>query len=469
MDCYDLIVVGAGPGGYPAAIRAAQQGASVALVEREALGGTCLNWGCIPTKTLIAAGSDFHRLRQGRPGLRAEPPALDYAALRRHKDSVVDTLRGGIGRLLKAHGVALIEGTAAFTTPTRVTVRRDGRAVARAEARRIVIASGSVPVRPSFLPDHPRVVDSRAFLALDRLPDRLIVLGGGVIGCELACLAAQLGATVTIVELLDDILTPLDADVRAEVRRGMERRGIRILTGQPLDRVDPGDAGLRARVARDTLDADLLLVAVGRRPHTEGLDLDKAGLTPSDSGHLDADPDGQTRAAGIYAVGDVTGGPQLAHAATAQGLRAADAALGRRPPRQPAIVPACLFTAPEAAVAGLTETEARAASRAVAVGKFPFAALGKALAEGETAGFVKWIADAATDQLLGAAAVGAHATELIATAVTALEAELTAAEFARTVQAHPTFSEAWLEAAHAVHGRCIHAPPPRRRSQRATP
>ncbi len=465
METVDLIVIGGGPGGYPAAIRAAQRGARVALVEREALGGTCLNWGCIPTKSLIASATLLSAAKHaaGR-GLRAEGSAADYAAMAAAKDQAVAKLRGGIAGLLKAHGVSWVEGTASFRTRTRVQVALKGGGQTLLEGGRVLIASGSVPAWPAFLPKADSVMDSRGFLERTALPGRMIVLGGGVIGCELACLAAQLGVAVTLVEILPDILAMLDADVRAEARRVMEGRlKIRILTGQPLEAIRAGKQGVSGQAGGERIEAEWLLAALGRRPAVEPLALEKAGLAPSAKGFIEVDAGCQTAVAGIFAVGDVNGGPQLAHAATAQGLLAAEQAAGRARLPRAAVVPSCIFTAPEIAVVGLTEEEAGRQSRPVKVGKFPFAALGRAVASGETAGFVKWIVDSATDRLLGAAAVGAHATELIATAVTAVQAELTAAEFAATIQAHPTLSEAWMEAAHAVHGLCIHAPPRRSR------
>jgi len=322
-------------------------------------------------------------------------------------------------------------------------------------------------VLPAFLPKSASVVESRAFLDRTDLPARLIVLGGGVIGCELACMAAQLGAQVTIVEILDDILVMLDADLRADARRYMETQlKIRILTGKPLEQIKAGAQGVKGQVAGEPVEAELLLAAVGRRPVTEQLALDKAGLKPNEKGYIEVNAAGQTKAAGIYAIGDVNGGPQLAHAATAQGLLAAEHAVGPRGVLRAQVVPSCIFTAPEIATVGLSEQDAKQQNRVVKTGKFHFAALGKAVASGETTGFVKWIVDEDTDQLLGAAAIGAHATELIATAATAVQAELTASEFALTIQAHPTLSEAWMEAAHAVHGQCIHAPPRQKRVER---
>lgn len=467
MEKYDVVVIGAGPGGYPAAIRAAQQGASVAIIEKEALGGTCLNWGCIPTKTLIAASSLYWTMcHASRFGLSAEKVVFDYTAMLQNKTQLVEKLRAGIAMLLKSNGITFFEGTASFTGRNRVAVRPAKGKDTLLDSAHTIIATGAITDLPAFLPKSPRIMDSRVFLDLAQLPQRLIVMGGGVIGCELACMAAQLGVNVTIVELLEDILAMLDPDLRAVVRQHMEKQlKIRILTGKPAESVTAGDSGLKLKIAKQTIEADLLLAATGRRPMTQGLALNKAGVTPDAKGYIPVDACGQTKAATIYAVGDVTGGPQLAYAATAQGITAAENALGQHRASEYRIVPACIFTAPEIGVAGLSEQEAKQQNRTVSIGKFPFMALGRALAAGEPAGFVKWIVDANTDQLLGAQVCGAHATELIAEATTAIQAELTARELARTIHAHPTMSEAWMEAAHAVHGICIHAAPRRKKPE----
>ncbi len=465
MDEFDVVVVGGGPGGYPAAIAAARRGARTALIERGRLGGTCLNWGCIPTKALLAGAELFDQIRRaGAFGIRVSAPEADYAAMSDRKDAVVGELRRGVASLLKANGVSVVKGDAAFESRRQLRVAgADGTSV-RLRAAKTIIATGSAPILPKFLPVSPRVVESRGFLARRELPKRLLVVGGGYIGCELACLAAALGSKVILVELLDDLLTLLDSDARAEVRRRMESElHIRILTGRAVESATDTGAEIEAVVGGERIAADLLLAAVGRRPYTEGLHPERAGVELDDRGHIRVDDRNRTSAAGVYAVGDVNGRVPLAHAATSQGLIAAEDATGGRPAPNETVVPGVIFTMPEVAVAGLTEEAARQAGRAVTVGRFPFAALGKAKAAGRTVGFVKWIADAQTDQLLGAEAVGAHATELMAEAVVALRAELTVAELGRTVHAHPTFSEAWMEAAHAVHGGAIHLPPPRKK------
>lgn len=463
MDSYDVVAIGAGPGGYPAAIRAAQLGARTAVVEREAWGGTCLNWGCIPTKAMIAAADLAAHVRDAAAlGVHADNIRVDYPALLAHTRATVKKLAGGIQSLLKAHGVTMLRGQASFQTRDRIRIEGpDGETTVR--AAKIILATGSTSAMPGFLPKHEAVIESRAFLDLPELPARLIVMGGGYIGCELACMAAMLGAKVTVVEMLEDVLMLLDADARREVRRSMEQHlGIRIVTGRGVDSVDADATGVRVKVGDESIAGDRLLVAVGRRPVTDGLHLERAGLRTDEKGFLRVDDRNRTAVPGVYAIGDVNGGPQLAHAATSQGAIAAEDACGHRGKPNETLVPGVIFTMPEVALVGLTEVDAKARNLAVKVGKFPFVALGRAIASGQTGGFVKWIADPASGQLLGAAAVGPRATDLISEAAVAIRAELTAHELGRTIHPHPTFGEAWMEAAHAVSGDCAHLPPPRR-------
>ena len=466
MAAFDIVVIGAGPGGYPAAIRAAQLGASVALVEKEEMGGTCLNWGCIPTKTLIASSELFARIKSAATmGLRVENASFDYAAMADRKDQVVAKLRNGIKQLLKANGVTVFQGSASFRSRNQIQVESPGPGAETVtlNAGKTIICTGAASAMPGFLPRHERIMESRAFLNLRALPASTLILGAGVIGCEFACMLAQLGVKVTMVELLEDIVAVVDADVRRELRRHMEKTlGIRILTGVTLENVTADDRGVRGRAGQENLEADLLLVSLGRKPVTSSLKLESAGLAPNDRGFLDVDAYGRTSVATIYAVGDVTGGPQLAHAATAQGLVAAENACGRYLHKNETLIPNCIFTTPEIGTVGLGEQEAQQQGRKIKTGKYLFAALGKALAIGEPIGFVKWVADAETNQLLGAHAVGPHATDIIAEAVVAIRAELTAADLAHTVHAHPTLAEAWMEAAHALVGEPIHSAPPRK-------
>src|SRR5882724_8811226 len=468
METFDIVVIGAGPGGYPAAIRAAQLGAKVAIVEKEQLGGTCLNWGCIPTKALIAAAETFEKIKHAEAlGISVKDATVNYATMIGHKDKTVGTLRNGIKQLLAGNGVKSFTGVASFVD--RNTIEIDGGSsvpASRLTAKKIIIATGSTSAMPGFLPKHERVVESRAFLDIKELPKSMIVMGGGFIGCELACMAAMLGVKVTVVELAEDILLLLDADVRREVRAHMEKNlSIRVLTGKALEKISAGGDGATAisgKFGDETLTADLLLCAVGRKPVTDGLKLENAGLKTSERGYIEADDYCRTKVANIFAIGDVTGKIQLAHYATSQGIAAAENAARPKLNKHETIVPNVIFTAPEVGTAGLGEDDAKKQNRAVKVGKFRFNGLGKGIATAETIGFVKWIADATTDQLLGAAAVGAHATDLITEAAVAIRNELTAHELGRTIHAHPTFGEIWMEAAHAVHGECIHAPPKRK-------
>ncbi|MDD5706807.1 MAG: dihydrolipoyl dehydrogenase [Kiritimatiellae bacterium] len=463
MSTFDVAVIGAGPGGYPAAIRAAQLGKRVALVEKEAFGGTCLNWGCIPTKTMIASAELYHQARHGAAlGVDGSGVTFDFARMLARKNEVVKKLSGGVQQLLRGNGVEIFSGAARFEGTRRLSVHREGAEAQWLEANAIIVASGSVSAMPGFLPRHPRVMESRAFLDLTELPRNLIVLGGGVIGCEFACLAAHLGVQVTIVEMLEDILPMVDRDVRRVLRKHLEGLGIKLFTGAPLESIEADDAGVRGKYKDQAIAGDVLLVAIGRKANTESLDLPRAGIAADKRGQIAVDTSCRTSQASIFAIGDiVSGSVQLAHAATSQGIVAAEAAAGLRS-RVETVVPACIFTTPEIGTVGMTEEQARQAGREVRTGIFSFAALGKAMAAGVTEGFVKWVADAASDRLLGAAAVGAHATELIAEAAVAVRNEMTAVELGRTIHCHPTMSESWMEAAHALHGTCIHAAPKRR-------
>ncbi|MCK4422582.1 MAG: dihydrolipoyl dehydrogenase [Candidatus Omnitrophica bacterium] len=462
MEKFDLIIIGAGPGGYPAAIRAAQLGAKTAIIEKEELGGTCLNRGCIPTKTLIAGADVLEKIKNAAEfGIKVNEPEIDYSKMAARKDEVITKLRNGIAQLLSANGVQSYEGAASFLSRNRIEVT-NGKKKTKLEADKIIIATGSVSTMPKFLPKSKNVVDSRGFLELDKLPKTLIVLGGGYIGCELACMAAKLGVEVTIVELLEDVLVLLDKDVRSEVKRHMTKDlNINILTGEALKNIKATAAGVSGTAGREKLKAEMLLASVGRSPVTQGLKLENAGIKLDDQGYIEVNDYNRTSAANIYAIGDVNGGPQLAHAATSQGIIAAENAITKTSRKNETIVPGVIFSSPEVALTGLTQARAKEEGQEVIIGKYHYQALGKALASNEPAGFVKWIVDAQTDQLLGAAVVGAHATDLIAAASVAIRNELTAEEIGHTIHAHPTFGEIWMEAAHAVHGKAIHAAPPR--------
>ena len=459
MYDFDVIVIGAGPGGYPAAIRAAQLGKKTAIIEREAVGGTCLNWGCIPTKTLIAAADRYHHAAHSEAyGITAKGLTFDYAKMAARKSEIVSKLSGGVQMLLKSNGVELVKGAARFEGPNRLSVVQPDGTTRWLSAASIIIAAGSDSAMPGFLPKDKRVMDSRAFLDLTELPKSLLILGGGVIGCEFACMAAALGTRVTVVEMLEDVIMVLDRDVRRVLRKRMESLGITILTGAPLTNIEVKKDKVFGSYKDQIVEGDILLVAVGRRPNTAALDLVRAGVKTDERGTIPVDAQGRTNVASVFAIGDlVTGSIQLAHAATQQGIAAAEAAAGHKS-KVEKVCPSCIFTSPEIGLAGLSEAKAQQLGIAVKTAVFPFSVLGKAMAMGETDGFVKWIADPATGRLLGAQAVGCHATELISEATVAIRNELTIDEVGNTIHCHPTLSEAWMEAAHAYHGACVHLP-----------
>jgi dihydrolipoamide dehydrogenase len=459
MYDFDVIVIGAGPGGYPAAIRAAQLGQKTAIVEKEAFGGTCLNWGCIPTKTLIASAERYHHAAHSEAyGITAKGVSFDYAKMAARKAEIVSKLCGGVQMLLKSNGVELVKGAARFEGPNRLSIIQPDGSTRWLSAASIIIAAGSDSAMPGFLPKDKRVMDSRAFLDLTELPKRLLILGGGVIGCEFACMAAALGTKVTVVEMLEDIVMVLDRDVRRVLRKRMEALGITILTGAPLTDIQVKKDKVTGTYKDQTVEGDVLLVAVGRKPNTAALDLARAGVHVDERGTIPVNAQGRTNVASIYAAGDlVTGSIQLAHAATQQGVVAAEAAAGHKS-KVEKVCPSCIFTSPEIGLAGLTEAKAQQLGLAVKTAVFPFSVLGKAMAAGETDGFVKWVADATTGQVLGAQVIGSHATELISEATLAIRNELTLDEVGNTIHCHPTLSEAWMEAAHALHGACIHLP-----------
>ncbi|NLL82692.1 MAG: dihydrolipoyl dehydrogenase [Lentisphaerae bacterium] len=463
MNSFDLIVIGAGPGGYPAAIRAAQLGKKVAIVEKESFGGTCLNWGCIPTKALIASSQRYLEATGSNSlGISVNGASFDYNTMVERKNTIVSRLTKGVEGLLKAAGVTIFHGTARFEDSRRLSVIAPDNSVTWLNASSIIIAAGSVSAMPGFIPRHSRIIESRAFLDRTALPSSLLILGGGVIGCEFACMAAALGTKVTIVEMLDDILVLLDPDVRRILRRRMESLGITILTGAPLTNITPNADSVSGTYKDATVTAELLLVAVGRKPDLAVLELERAGVKVNEHGYIPIDNHCRTNVASVFAIGDITAGSiQLAHAATAQGIVAAENAAGIKSTTE-ATCPSCIFTMPEVGLVGLSESQAKKQNLDIITGAFPFAALGKAMAAGDTEGFVKWIANPTTGQLLGAQVVGPHATELISSAALAIRNELTATELARTIHCHPTLSEAWMEAAGNLLGNCIHLPAKRR-------
>jgi len=455
---YDALIIGGGPGGYVCALRAAQLGLKVALVEEKELGGVCLHWGCIPTKALYAA---TRLLRQastaGEMGVTYAPPAVDLSRLQAWKESVTARLAGGIADLMKAAGVEVIQSRARLAGPG-VALLSDGASL---EAKRIVIATGSRPIEiPGFPFSDPRVWSSDDAVGLREIPPRLVVIGGGVVGLELANIYRRLGSKVTVVELLPDVLAPLGLDRRAlaVVKRGLTNAGIHILNGVSASSQAATDNGVEVTLSDgSSLEADRVLVAVGRRPHSADLGLNAVHLVPDKRGAIPVNERGETASPGIMAIGDVVPGPMLAHKASADGIVAAHAMAGDDHAVTPAeLIPQVVFTDPEIASIGLSETAARAAGQEVLVGRFAYAGLGKALGMREPEGFFQVVASAADHRILGVTIVGAEASDLLGEAALAVRTRLTLEQVAETVHAHPTLAEGFHEAVENALGQGIH-------------
>lgn len=457
----DVAVIGAGPGGYVAAIRLAQLGKKVILIEREVLGGTCLNWGCIPSKAMIYAASLYEKMHESAlMGILADNVRVDAGKLQAWKGDVVKKLTGGIGQLMKAHGVEVVYGTAGFTSPKALLVK-SSKGDEEIQAENYIIATGSSPVVvPGFEFDGERVLESRDALELTEIPARLGVIGGGVIGLEIGIMYAKLGAAVTVIEMMPQILPGTESDIAQVLNRSMKKRGVTVHTQTKAKKLvknkDSVSLTIENEKGEQTLEFDKLLVSVGRRPHTQGLQLEKAGVKMNEKGFIQVDNQLRTNVKHIFAIGDVTSGPLLAHKASKEGLVAASVIAGSKEILDYRALPAAVFTDPEIATVGLTEAEAIAQGHKIRVGKFPFQALGKALAMNEPEGMVKMIADADTDLILGVHMVGVDVSELIAEAALAIEMGATAEDLALTIHTHPTLPESLMEAAEAVHGKAIH-------------
>ncbi|MFA6291639.1 MAG: dihydrolipoyl dehydrogenase [Victivallales bacterium] len=464
---FDICVIGAGPGGYVSAIRSAHNGAKVALVEKEFLGGTCLNWGCIPTKTLIASTEVLSKAKKAADfGIKISGEVLpDWPAMLGRKDAVVEKLRGGIGGLLKNAGVSVFTGNASFVDRKNIFVEKNDGKKEKLSAEKFIIATGSEPAMPGFIPKSKRIINSTDILSIKEIPGSLLVLGGGVIGCEFACLFAELGTKVTVVEMMPNILPLQDKELSKVLAREMKAHGIEIYTGAPLEKIVADGKSVSGNIGEEKLSAEYLLVSVGRVPVSKTLNLKAAGVVASEKGWIPVDSKCRTNAPNIYAIGDVTGRVQLAHFASAMGFCAADNACGIRNEINDDLVPGCIFTCPEIGTVGLSEEQCKEKNIQYNVGKFPFAALGKAMAINETSGFCKIISSVETDQVLGVHIVGPHATDLISEAVTAMSLEVTAKALGKAIHAHPTLGEAMMEAAHAVHGESVHMAAPRKHNK----
>ncbi|ELZ19493.1 dihydrolipoyl dehydrogenase [Natrinema limicola] len=469
----DVLVIGAGPAGYVAAIRAGQLDLDVTLVEKDAYGGTCLNYGCIPSKALITATDIAHEAATAEEmGIHADP-AIDLAGMIEWKDGVVDQLTSGVEKLCKANQVTLLEGTARFVDDRTVRVSHsgEGQGSETLEFEHAIVATGSRPIEiPNFEFDDAPVLDSRQALALDSVPDSLVVVGAGYIGMELASVFAKLGTDVTVLEMLDSILPGYDDDLKRPVKKRANELGIDFEFGYTAtkwhDREADGirviaepastDGGEQAAGDQLTLDTDHVLVAVGREPVSDTLALEAAGVETDNRGFIEIDPRARTSADHIFAVGDVAGEPMLAHKGSMEGQVAAEVIAGEPTAIDHQAMPAVVFTDPEIATVGMTETEAEEAGFEAVTGQFPFRASGRALTTGDADGFVKVVADDTDGYVLGASIVGPEASELIAELGLAIELGATLEDVAATVHAHPTLSESVMEAAENALGHAIH-------------
>lgn len=458
----DVCVIGAGPGGYVAAIRAGRLGAKTILIEKEYLGGTCLNWGCIPTKTLLAATDVFRQMKKAADfGIEIKgTTAVKWDVMQERKDEIIAKLRNGIASLLKASGVEVISGEASFLDKKTVIVSGSRGKIT---ADKFIIATGSEPAMPGFIPKSTRIINSTGLLSIQKIPKSLIVLGGGVVGCEFASLFAELGTLVTVVEMMPEIIPGQDLEISKQLAREMKKQGIKVLTGTPMEKIKAGKTSIEGTVGKEKISAEYMLVAIGRIPVTGKLKPETAGVQLGEKGFIPVDNKCRTNIPGIYAIGDVTGRIQLAHLASAMGMVAAENACNHSSTFRDDLVPGCIFTHPEIGSVGLTSEQCAAKEIKVNTGKFAFAGLGKAMAIDESTGFCKIIADAETDQVLGVHMIGPHAADLIAESATAMNLEITAKELGKAIHAHPTLAEATMEAAHAVHDECVHMPPPRKR------
>jgi dihydrolipoamide dehydrogenase len=458
---FDAVVIGAGPGGYVAAIRLAQLGKKTGLVEKEALGGVCLNWGCIPSKALIAAANLVDDLRgAAKRGIAAEPK-VDVAKLRQFKDDVVKKLVGGVGMLEKGNAVEVVKGRAQFVAPNALEVDGGGEKT-RVEAQAFIVATGARPVQiPGFEFDGKDVWSAKEAVDLPDIPKRLVVIGGGIIGLELGTVYAKLGSKVTIVEALPTILSGVDPEAVRLVQKGLRQREATVHVSAKAKALERKGGELTVKIEvegkEQAIPCDKVLVAVGFRPNSDGFGLEKVGVRIGPKGFVEVNERMQTSVPSIYCIGDLAGPPLLAHKASKEGEIAAEVIAGKKSVRDWVAMPSGIFTDPEVATVGLSEEEAKAQGYDPIVGKFAFGALGRAIAIDHTEGFVKVVGDRSSKLLLGATIVGPEAADLIAEGALALEMGAYIEDVALTVHAHPTLPEAFMEACKAALGEAIHA------------
>ncbi|MDO5616183.1 MAG: dihydrolipoyl dehydrogenase [Cruoricaptor ignavus] len=456
MSQYDVTVIGSGPGGYVAAIRAAQLGFKTAIIEKyPTMGGTCLNVGCIPSKALLDSSEHYHNAVHNfaNHGISVESPKADIARMVERKNEVVDQTTKGIQFLMDKNKITVYQGVGSFESATQIKVTKDDGTSEILESKYTIIATGS---KPSSLPfiniDKERIITSTEALNLKEIPKHLVVIGGGVIGLELGSVYKRLGADVTVVEYMDKIIPGMDGSLSKELQKVLKKQGVKFMLSTAVNAVERNGDNVKVTAtdkkgAEVTIEGDYVLVSVGRRPYTDGLALDKAGVDLDERGRVKVNDHLQTNIPNIYAIGDVIQGAMLAHKASEEGVLVAEQLAGQKPHINYNLIPGVVYTWPEVAGVGKTEEQLKAEGVAIKVGNFPMRALGRSRASGDIDGFIKIIADEKTDEVLGVHMIGARAADMIAAAVTAMEFRASAEDIARMSHAHPTFAEAIKEAA----------------------
>jgi dihydrolipoamide dehydrogenase len=455
----DLAVLGGGPGGYVASIRASKMGLKTAVIERDYLGGVCLNCGCIPTKTLYHVAFILNEIKKAKDfGIDVSEPKLDFKKTMARKDQIVEMQRKGLQSHFKKNNIELIKGSGRIIARDRVAVRTLDSQEIEVEAKNIIIATGSsaANVKPFDLSEKG-VMDNAGILSIKEIPKSLLIIGGGVIGSEFANIFSSFGTKVTIIELLQRILSTEDEDVSKVIYNVFRKKGIEIFTDKVIEKVEKsGDDFICTASGGNKITADKVLISVGRRPNSSGIGIEKAGVEVDQKGYIKVDSHLRTNVRGIYAVGDVIGGLQLAHVASEEGKIAAENIAGKNKEMDYSVVPWAVFTSPEIGTVGINEAQARKKNIKVCTGIFPFSSSGKAYISGETEGFIKVVTDSETGEILGAQMVGPRATELVHEIAVAMKGEILVDGLVSTIHAHPTFSESVLEAAEDCFGIATH-------------
>ena len=458
MSREKIVIIGSGPGGYVAAIRASQLGAEVTVIEKGDIGGTCLNHGCIPTKALLASAEMIISFKKAEEfGIQVGEISVDLTKIMGRKSRIIKGLGDGIHRIFKKRGIRLVNGTGTLISPTKIRVESRFN-IEEIEASKIIIATGSKPAPLSFIDfEQPAVLTSAEALNMDRLPESIIIIGGGAIGLEFTCFFNALGVDVTLVEIMDHILPYEDSSISRQMSQILKKRGIKILVKTRVNDVSSYEEGITCILGNgDQITAERLIVSIGRRPNYQGIGLESLGMNLDEGGHISVDERMETNIKGIYAVGDVAGGKLLAHVASAEGITAVENALGMSSRIDYSLIPSCVYTFPEIAGIGQTIDQARVSGQKVKAGWFPFSASGRASAMGQAVGSVRLVVEEGTEKILGGQIIGPQATELIHEIALAMRSGITAVELSATIHAHPTLSESVMEAANSVYKKSIH-------------